>query len=119
MARWNDPAVPLAHMVEALDAIVNYSHGGKEEFLASRLVRDAIVRNLEVAGEAAKQISEGFRTKYPDVPWRRIAGMRDVLIHNYFGVDNEMVWTVVELHLPRLLAQLRRILEGLRSETED
>jgi uncharacterized protein with HEPN domain len=113
MTRLVDPQVPLNYMVESLEAIVDYSRGGKQEFLGSRLIRDAVIRNLEVVGEAAKQLDSPFREKYPDVPWRRITGMRDVLIHNYFGVDVEMVWNVVEAEVPRLLAELGAILREL------
>lgn len=113
MTRLADPKVPLTYMIESLKAIQEYSRGGKHEFLESGLIRDAIIRNLEVVGEAAKQIDSPLREKYPDVPWRRMTGMRDVLIHNYFGVDVEMVWTVVEVEVPRLLHQLGEILNSL------
>lgn len=64
-----------------------------------------MIRNLEVLGEATKRISQGLRRQYSKLPWREMAGLRDVLIHNYFGVDNEIVWNVVEKELPTLKEQ--------------
>lgn len=65
-----------------------------------------MIRNLEVLGEATKRISQDLRRQYPQLPWREMAGLRDVLIHNYFGVDNEIVWNVVEKELPTLKEQI-------------
>lgn len=73
----------------------------------------AVVRALEVIGEAAKQIPANLRNKYPDVPWRGMTGMRDKVIHDYFGVDLEVIWRTVKEELPPLRKQILAILEGL------
>ena len=73
----------------------------------------AVIRRLEIMGEAAKNIPEDFRNKYCEVPWKQIAGMRDVLIHGYFGVNLERVWIVVERDLPDLKQKISKILEEI------
>src|SRR3989304_2502329 len=77
-----------------------HAAGGKDRFLAEPIVQDAVIRNLEVIGEAVKSLSPELRAHRPEVPWTQIAGMRDVLIHQYFGVNLETVWNVVERRLP-------------------
>ncbi len=74
------------------------------------MIQDAVIRNLEIIGEAVKNISPAMRIEYPDVPWKQIAGLRDVLIHHYFGVDLETVWLVVEKRLPDLSERIKFIL---------
>lgn len=92
----------LLHVRDAIEAIVAYTTGGRAAFNADRKTQDAVVRNLEIIGEAVKRLSAGLTEAHPDIPWRQIAGMRDKLIHDYFGVDLDLVWEVVELELPRL-----------------
>jgi len=75
------------------------------------MLKRAVVRSLEIIGEATKNIPESIREKYPEIPWRSIAGLRDVLIHKYFGVDYRNVWKIVKEDLPNLMPKLRRILE--------
>jgi uncharacterized protein with HEPN domain len=87
----------LQHLRDALVSVKEYTSGGREAFFESKMMRDAVVRNLEVVGEATKALTAETRARAPDVPWRRIAGMRDQLIHHYFGVDLETVWRVVEV----------------------
>lgn len=82
-------------------------------FLDDQRTYDAVVRNLAVIGEAVKQIPEYVRTRYPDVEWRKVAGLRDVVVHGYFGIDPEVLWDVVQRRIPELLQQVRRILSDL------
>ncbi len=70
-----------------------------------------MIRNLEIIGEATKRISKEYREHHLDVPWREMAGLRDVLIHNYFGIDNEIVWNVVEKEMPTLKEKIKDLLE--------
>ena len=81
-------------------------------FAADETLRRAFVRSLEIIGEAAKRVSEDFRTQHPTVEWRAMAGMRDRLIHDYFGVDFELVWDVVHRRIPELRTQIATILES-------
>jgi uncharacterized protein with HEPN domain len=90
--------------------VLEYTRDGREGFLASRLIQDAVIRNLEVAGEAAKGLSPETRGLAPEVPWRRVAGLRDILIHHYFGVDLEAVWRVVEVDVPVLLPVIEKLI---------
>jgi len=81
---------------------------------SSRQVQDAIVRRLEIIGEAVKSIDEYFRNKYPDIPWKKIAGMRDVVAHEYFGVKLERVWEVVKSDVPDLKKKILKIRKDLQ-----
>ncbi len=83
-----------------------------EAFVADETLRRAFVRSLEIIGEAAKKVPDDFRAAHPDVEWRAMAGMRDRLIHDYFGVDFELVWDVVRNRIPELRRQITEILEA-------
>lgn len=102
--------VYLEHILDCVQAIEEFTTNGKDAFFASRMIRDAVVRNLEVIGEASKKVSETTRQAQKHVPWREMAGLRDVLIHDYFGVDTKIVWNVVERELPRLKSMVKEIL---------
>ena len=97
-------------MRDALDAIAVYTRPGRDAFFASAMMRDAVVRNLEIVGEAVKRLPSEITATEPEIPWRRITGMRDVLVHDYFGVDFEAVWNAVENEAPRLRAAIERLL---------
>lgn len=82
-----------------------------EEFLNDIKTQDAVVRNLEIIGEAIKNISEELKEKYPRVPWKDLAGVRDKLIHHYFGVNLDIVWNIVKEELPEVISQIEEILK--------
>lgn len=97
-----DPQIYLAHIRDAVQAIREYTEEGEEAFLKDRKTQDAVIRNLEIIGEVVKNLPPELTDKYPDIPWKNIAGMRDRLIHHYFGVNLKMVWGVVENRLDEL-----------------
>ena len=102
-----DVRVYLEDILESIAAIESYTAGMDwEGFAASRQAQDSVIRRLEIIGEAVKGIPEDCRAKAPDVPWRNIAGMRDVLIHEYFGVSTKRVWKVVREDLPLLKSRV-------------
>lgn len=106
-------SIYLRHIIDAIEKIEKYAAVQKGTFLVESHWQDAIIRNLEVIGEAAKRIGKMRRDSHPDVPWRAIAGLRDVLIHDYMGVDLEAVWNVVQNDIPKLKKQIQAILQDI------
>lgn len=112
-----DPRIYLVHMIECIDAIAGYiADLDRDAFSLDGLAQDAVQRRLGIIGEAAKNLPPDFRSAYPDVPWRRMAGMRDKLIHDYFGVDIALVWEVSTSLLPTLKSRLEEISQELLDE---
>lgn len=110
----NPPIVYLDDIVTRLQRIERYTAGGYDEFLASELIQDAVLRNFQVIGEAAKRIPEAFRQQHSQVPWRRMTGFRDVIVHDYAEVVFEEVWLTIERDLPPLKRQLIELLDVMR-----
>jgi uncharacterized protein with HEPN domain len=108
-----DDRIYLLHIHDAIHRIIEYTTEGEGAFFASSKTQDAVVRNLEIIGEAAKNLSEGLKTRHGSVPWKRIAGMRDKMIHEYFGVNLKLVWEVVEREPPPLKVTLKSMLREL------
>jgi uncharacterized protein with HEPN domain len=99
--------------VEAIERIERYARKGRHGFEENELIQTWVVHNLEIAGEAAGRVSDALRSAHREVPWTRIAAMRNILAHDYFGLDTEVVWQAVEGDLPRLGEQIRAILDEL------
>src|SRR3989442_12219098 len=99
----NDIAVFLQHILESINLILNYTLDiSKEKFLSSNSIQDMVFRRLEIIGEAVKNLPQDFKDNNLHIEWREIAGLRDVLIHNYFGVDLDLTWKVIEKDIPEL-----------------
>lgn len=97
-----DDRLYLEHIREALEDIAIYGSAGREAFFAERMRQDAILRKLQVIGQAVKHLSETTKAQQPNVRWKQIAGLRDKVIHDYFGVNLDIVWAVIENELPKL-----------------
>ena len=105
-------SVYLKHILNSIQQILLYTEGMTEEdFLHNQLIKDAVVRNFEIIGEATKNLTKDFRDNHPELEWKKMAGMRDKLIHGYIEVDYGIVWaTVVDL-LPDLKREIEKIIE--------
>jgi uncharacterized protein with HEPN domain len=107
----------LKHIEESIDFVIEYSKGMSfSQFKKDIKIQDAILRRIEIIGEAVKKLPVEITLKYPDVRWSQIAGMRDKLIHQYFGVDLEIVWNVVREEIPELKTRIKKILEEEKNE---
>ena len=101
----------LEDIAEAAEAIGEFTAGTTKADLArDRKTRDAVIRNLEVIGEAVKKLPEEPRSRHPEIEWSRIAGLRDILIHDYFGIDMDIIWDVVQTKVPDLARRVRQML---------
>jgi len=109
----------IQDILESIKLIEDYTKGiNKEEFLKKNnnlQMKDAILRRLEIIGEAVKNIPEDFKNQYSDIPWKKIAGMRDILIHEYFGVMLGRVWKTAKEDLPELKEKILKILKEIKN----
>ena len=110
-----DDRLYLLHMLERCHRIARFIAPGRETFMASEELQDAVIRNVEVIGEAAKRVSAEARSRLASLDWKAICGMRDVLIHDYIGVDLDEVWNVACSRIPELQAVLEQFLAGASS----
>ncbi|WP_017663484.1 HepT-like ribonuclease domain-containing protein [Baaleninema simplex] len=108
-----DDRLYLANIRDCIDRIETYTRNDRAAFFANPMIQDAVIRNLEIIGEATKNLTPELRTRYSDIPWRQIAGLRDVLIHDYLNVNLDRVWGVVEQNLPPLKQQVLAILDDI------
>lgn len=107
-----DPKIFLKHILESIEEIEkNTKNLSRDNFFSSVIIQDATIRRLEIIGEAVKNLPLSFRNKNVEISWKKIAGMRDVLIHGYFGVDIDLVWKIVNKDIPTLKKQIAKLLE--------
>jgi uncharacterized protein with HEPN domain len=105
----------IQDILEAIDRIEKYADAGKQRFLQDELVQTWIVHHLRILGESARACSEVLRQTHSSIPWTKIIGMRNILVHHYFGIDTELVWLAVADELPRVKEQMIDILTKLNS----
>jgi uncharacterized protein with HEPN domain len=101
----------LEDILERIALTAEFTAQGRSAFMASRLVQEAVVRNLEIIGEASRSLSDDVRDQHPEVPWRQIAAFRNFAIHTYWQIKLERVWRIVEQDLPPLKTQIEAILD--------
>ena len=105
----------LRDILEAIDKIGRFAGEGRVAFENDERTQVWMVHYVQIIGEAARALSEDFQSQHPHVPWSQIIGMRNILVHDYFGIDLDEVWSVVERDLPMLRRQVENLLEGMRS----
>ena len=109
-----DYTLYLQDIIDAIDAIGSYINGlDYEQFIENPMVVDAVLRRLEVIGEAAKAIPPEIRKKNPDIPWTKIVGLRNIVIHRYFGIDEENIWEIVTVNIVQLKQQIIELINML------
>jgi uncharacterized protein with HEPN domain len=109
-----DPIIFIEHILENIFDIESFTKNvSKENFLENKEKQNAIIRSLEIIGEAVKNLPQNIKTKYKNVPWKEIAGTRDKITHHYFGIDLELIWKIVEERLPSLKKQILDIKKDL------
>jgi len=108
-----NPGLFVKHALDCIERILAYTEGGRAAFMSSGLIQDAVIRNLQVMCESVSRVSEDIRSEHPEIEWRGITGLRNILVHDYLGVDFELVWQVVESRLPDLKSRLEALLASL------
>lgn len=111
-----DDREKLRDILEAIERINKYAVQGRQSFEQNELIQTWFIQHLQVIGEASRALSAEVREQNPQVPWSQIVGMRNVLAHNYFEIDLDVVWLVVERELPNLKPQVQSILQGLSQD---
>lgn len=105
-----DDRIYLNHMLECIGRIEEYTQGGQEAYLDSTLIQDGVLRNLQTLGQSAVKISEPFRKLHPEIDWSGIVGFRNVLVHDYLGINLTRVWEIVQNDLPDLKQKIQAVL---------
>lgn len=109
-----DIKIFIRHILESIELIENYlENKSKEDFFSSTMLQDSVIRRIEIIGEAVKNLTNSFKKDHPDIPWNEIGGMRDILIHQYFGVDLNLTWEIAMKDIPELKTKLSKIMKNM------
>ncbi|MCK5299965.1 MAG: DUF86 domain-containing protein [Candidatus Aenigmarchaeota archaeon] len=109
-----DDSVFISHILDSIQKIEEFTENvSKEDFFDSVLLQDAIMRRIEIIGEASKNVSDSLKSKYPEIPWTEMARTRDKLIHGYFGIDLDLTWDIVEEDISELKDKIKVIVDNL------
>ena len=108
-----DDRLYLVHILDCIDHIMRFTGDGKNWFLSDRKTQDAVLRNLHTLSESIQRISTDTKLKYPEVPWRDISAFRNVVVHDYLGIEPERIWDIVQRDLPPLKMQITSIVDEL------
>ena len=103
----------ISDIYQCILRIEEYTSSGESAFMNTTLIQDGVIRNFEIIGEATKRLSSDLRSNYPSVPWKQIAGFRDVLIHDYLRIDCQEIWSTITNNLPELKVQIEQILQEI------
>lgn len=112
-------AAYLLDMLQAAEKVIRFVKGMQfEQFVSNEVLRDAVERNAEIIGEAARKVSEAFKSRHPEIPWRKMVAQRNVLVHEYDKVSVDEMWAVATFHIPQLIGALSKLIPPAPSETE-
>lgn len=114
-----DDRVYLAHILDCIGKVEEYTKDGRDDFFSSSLKQDAVVRNLQIMAQSASRVSEGLRSAHPEIDWRGMRGFRNVVVHDYLNVDYDLVWGIVARSLPALREGVARVLDELGGPPEE
>ena len=109
----------LHDILERIQLTYTFTKEGRETFMSSRLIQEAVLRNLEIIGEAARIVSEDLRNEHPEIPWRQIGAFRNFVIHVYWSVKLERIWQIVDVDLPVLENQIVQLLPAIDTDSRD
>jgi len=107
-----DDMVYLEHIIDCIDRIEEYTESDQFTFMNSPMVQDAVTRNLQILSESTQKISDSLKLQHPEINWRAISGFRNVLVHDYLGLDNQQIWKIVENRLPDLKEHTEAIISS-------
>jgi uncharacterized protein with HEPN domain len=102
----------LTHILQCIENVEQDVQGQRDRLTGNRTIRDAVLRNLQILAESTQRLSDSTKTKAPEIPWKQLEGFRHRLVHDYFEINLEIVWSIVEEHLPPLKAAVNRLLAG-------
>jgi uncharacterized protein with HEPN domain len=104
-----DDRIYLHHVLDCIDRIQRYCLPGEHAFLQEEIIQDAVLRNIQTLAESTQRISDQLKTSHPEIDWRAISGFRNVLVHDYLGINLVRVWQIVSVHLPLLSSQMQAV----------